>query len=109
MANSQTITIKVPVSKRLYEEANELVGRGFFQSVSELTRIGLAEKVLILLGGARRGLSYKERLESLRTDFCGSSLFKGKSLSTIINDLRRSRGTLWKEKYARFYPNIRQR
>ena len=102
----QMVSINVHMTKSLYKKGEELVEKGFFQDLSELTRISLAEKVLSLLEITKKTDSYKSKLEKAREGVLANKLIKKKSVADIIKNLRKTRSKLWKQKYAKLYSHI---
>jgi len=102
----QMVSVNISLPKPLYEKGESLVEKGFFQDLSELARVSLAEKVLVLLQIVKAGNGYRDKLADLRREFSKTALFEKENVADIVQSLRKKRSKLWKEKYAKLYPHI---
>ena len=59
------------------------------------------------LEAERKNKSHLARLKGLQKAFKKARLFEGMTEEQIIKKLHKTREQVWREKYAKYYPNIR--
>ncbi|TEU11100.1 MAG: hypothetical protein E3J21_24455 [Anaerolineales bacterium] len=100
---SQKITLTIPQS--LHQEAKRLVKAGYYANFAELARAGIRKEIKELyianpsLALETDGLLYLRRLEEIRQIIREAGGIN-KTEEEALEDLRRIREEVWRERYA---------